>query len=167
MAKIDQQQRVNIAQPSNDDAGIDLSKKGRLPQHAGIFVPTLITSTTDLSGHLTTKKSLIHGLGLFANRDYSPHDVVWVEVYTLARPESDGPLRWTNHSDDPNCRLLLGSEVGNLEVGLIALRNICAGEEITYNYGDFGHTGHRVGCNCGSRSCCGSFVLRNEWGERK
>ena len=133
-----------------------------------IYIPEGLPEVTeDLGTHLLVEKSKIHGLGLFASRAYSAHDLVWRETLhgRLATPEDDGPLRWTNHSDDPNCVLLLEHAVG--EVGLVAARDIALGEELTYDYSNFGHSGRSALCNCGKPSCRGYFTLRTEWGERK
>ena len=124
-------------------------------------------SEVELLNRLKVDKSLIHGLGLYANKNFKRLDIVWYEkLNEKANPLNDGPLRWTNHSDNPNCLLVL--EVNKtLEAKLIAKRAISIGEEITYNYNLFGHTGHLTKCNCGNENCLGSFSLRDEWGERK
>lgn len=81
-------------------------------------------------------------------------------------------LRFVNHSCDPNCYfekwLLSGSEEdrnAEYQLGLFALRDIEAGEELTYNYGwsafqppRLDKNGERVSgerCLCGSPNCTG------------
>jgi SET domain-containing protein len=130
-----------------------------------IFIPKLILpeSDTDLRNALKVDKSIIEGLGLFADRDFPQFGVIWFEdLKAKAAPESGGPLRWANHSDDPNAILLIGQAVS-----LVALKDIKTNDEITYNYGVFGHTGHKAACNCGQDNCKGFFTLREEWGEKK
>jgi hypothetical protein len=134
---------------------------------SGIFLPESTISDTDLRSGLAVASSIIHGLGLFADKTFTQHNIVWRERLTgvIGKPEDDGPLRWTNHSDDPNCVLLIDLE--KVEVGLVALKSIKIGAEITYNYKDFGHTGYKARCNCSQLNCPGYFTLREEWGERK
>ena len=133
-----------------------------------LYQPNSLLSGTELSSVLKVEKSPIHGLGLFASKIYQLHDPIWHEALQgrSAKPEEDGPLRWTNHSDDPNSVLVLRLE-GQLEASLIALRKINVGDEITYNYNVFGHTGYSAACNSHNSNCRGSFVLRTEWGENK
>ena len=125
-------------------------------------------SDTDLRSGLEVATSKIHGSGLFAKR-YIPKDtVIWKEnlIKNFASPEQDGPLRWTNHSDDPNSELVVSlDEI--LQIGLIARQDIKEHDEITYNYNQFGHTGYQSLCTCSKPNCPGSFALRTEWGERQ
>ncbi len=134
----------------------------------GLYTPKNLLSDTDLRSGLKVEQSRIHGLGLFANRDYRIHDTIWYEkLKGRGAIEDEGPLRWTNHSDDPNSVLVLNSLDGLLEVSLVAVKEIVTQDEITYDYGTFGHSGSRAACNCRNENCRGSFVLRAEWGERK
>lgn len=133
---------------------------------AGLYESNKGDDSTLLNA-LTVAPSMIHGLGLFAKRTYVPHDTIWYESLRGGRRiEDEGPLRWTNHSDNPNCMLILCTDEG-LQARLVALRTIAMGDEITYNYTRFGHSGSRTACNCGNPACHGSFVMREEWGERR
>jgi len=134
----------------------------------GLYTPNEVVSDTILRSRLQVKESPIEGLGLFADHNYRKHDLIWKEVLRgdYAKPESDGPLRWANHSDGPNSALILSLD-GILETSLIAIKDIEIGEEITYDYNIFGHTGYEKKCNCGNPNCKGSFVLRTEWDEKK
>ena len=135
---------------------------------SGLYVPKNNLSETELLDGLLIDQSPIHGLGLYANKDFIKHDVIWNEILRgkNPNPQQEGPLRWTNHSDRPNSALIINSN-GLLDVSLIALDDIIKGDEITYNYNVFGHTGYEAACNCGNDNCKGSFNLRSEWGERK
>lgn len=94
---------------------------------------------------VVVKRSRIHGRGVFASRPiregclvgrYSgeetqedgPH-VLWVEDEKGAQfgIQGTGPLRFVNHSAEPN------TEFQGVE--LVALRGIRAGEELTADYG--------------------------------
>ena len=64
--------------------------------------------------------------------------------------QSSDPMRYTNHSCQPNARLCIRQ--GRVE--FYALRAIASGEEITVNYGETHHEGKLV-CQCGAAGCVG------------
>ena len=64
--------------------------------------------------------------------------------------KSRDPMRFTNHSCQPNARLTIRD--GRIE--FYALRAIAAGEELTVNYGETHHEG-RLECRCGAPGCVG------------
>jgi len=64
--------------------------------------------------------------------------------------QSSDPMRYTNHSCQPNARLCIRQ--GRVE--FYALRGIPVGEEITVNYGETHHEG-RLACRCGAVGCVG------------
>lgn len=66
----------------------------------------------------------------------------------LAR--STDPMRFTNHSCQPNGQLRIRE--GRIE--FYALREIAVGEEITVDYGETHHEG-RLTCRCGAVGCVG------------
>jgi uncharacterized protein len=66
-------------------------------------------------------------------------------------PSTD-PMRFTNHSCQPNGRLSI--QDGRIE--FYALRDIAVGEEITVNYGETHHEG-RLTCRCGAPGCIGKL----------
>jgi SET domain-containing protein len=67
--------------------------------------------------------------------------------------------RWINHGCDPNCEAELVTEKGALRVFISALRDISAGEELTYDYGleiDARYTKKlkkEFECRCGAPDC--------------
>lgn len=63
---------------------------------------------------------------------------------------SQDPMRFTNHSCQPNARLTIRD--GRIE--FYALRAIDTGEEITVNYGPTHHEG-TLACRCGAPGCTG------------
>ena len=63
---------------------------------------------------------------------------------------SADPMRYTNHSCDPNARL----DIRNGRVEFYALRDIGVDEEITVDYGETHHEG-RLRCRCGAAQCAG------------
>jgi uncharacterized protein len=62
------------------------------------------------------------------------------------------PMRYTNHSCQPNARLCIRQ--GRVE--FYALRAIAVGEEITVDYGETHHEG-RLSCRCGAPGCRGAL----------
>jgi SET domain-containing protein len=65
---------------------------------------------------------------------------------------SSDPMRYTNHSCQPNARLCIRQ--GRVE--FYALRAIEPGEEITVDYGETHHEG-RLSCRCGAPGCRGAL----------
>lgn len=65
---------------------------------------------------------------------------------------SSDPMRYTNHSCQPNARLVIRD--GRVE--FYARRAIAPGEEITVDYGDTHHEG-RLPCRCGVPGCRGAL----------
>lgn len=64
--------------------------------------------------------------------------------------KSADPMRFTNHSCQPNARLCIRQ--GRVE--FYALRAISVGEEICVNYGETHHEG-KLACRCGAPNCVG------------
>lgn len=76
--------------------------------------------------------------------------------------------RWINHSCDPNCEAVIEEDEKKRphkdKVFIEAIRDIAAGEELTYNYGitlDERHTPKLKklwGCRCGAKNCTGTML---------
>jgi uncharacterized protein len=64
------------------------------------------------------------------------------------------PARFLNHSCAPNCEALL--EDGH--IWIVALREIGAGEELTFNYGYDLEFYREHPCHCGAPGCVGYIV---------
>ena len=91
---------------------------------------------------LEVRASKIHGRGLFTINAIAQDELIGVCEVEPADPPGahtlwcdSGPvnvtcdLRFTNHSSEPNV-------VYYDSLRVVALRDIAAGEELTYNYGD-------------------------------
>jgi uncharacterized protein len=65
---------------------------------------------------------------------------------------SADPMRYTNHSCQPNARLV----IRNGRVEFYAARAIAPGEEITVDYGETHHDG-KLACRCGAPGCRGAL----------
>ncbi len=63
---------------------------------------------------------------------------------------STDPMRFTNHSCQPNAVLRIRQ--GRVE--FYAMRDLAVGEELTVNYGETHHEG-RLRCRCGAPGCVG------------
>lgn len=63
---------------------------------------------------------------------------------------STDPLRFTNHSCQPNAVLRIRQ--GRVE--FYAMRDVAFGEELTVNYGETHHEG-KLRCRCGALGCVG------------
>lgn len=118
---------------------------------------------------VAVKKSKIHGLGIFALRDFKKGEIVlhWDTSDRISREEFEKlpneekaritvckgiffrlnpPENFFNHSCEPN------TEVG--EFCDIAIRDIKKGEEITTNFeAEDRPMGLKMNCNCGSKKC--------------
>ena len=126
---------------------------------------------------VANRKSRIDGFGVFAQEDIPPRRkigeirgesisvaearrraagrarIMIVEVSprkAIDASESSDPMRFTNHSCQPNARL----SIQNGRVEFYALRAILSGEEITVNYGPTHHEG-TLACRCGAAGCNG------------
>lgn len=88
-----------------------------------------------------------------------------VYVFTLnQRYDIDGakgrnPARYINHSCDPNCEAFIIRG----RIWIYSLREIKAGEELTYNYGFDADTWDEHPCRCGSKRCVGYIVEEKQW----
>lgn len=90
-----------------------------------------------------------------------------VYIFTLSkRYDIDGDVPWNtarliNHSCDPNCEAWI---VGR-KIFIYSLRDIEAGEELTFDYGFDVDCYEDHPCRCGSKECVGYIVSRSQWPE--
>jgi|ERR1041385_5239481 SET domain-containing protein len=132
------------------------------------------------------KTSAIHGTGAFAKQLIGRDErVVEYRGEKISRTESmrrcaennqyifrlsdeydlDGDVEWNpgrflNHSCQPNCEAFL--EDGG--IWIVALRDVSAGEELTFNYGFDLEDYRNYPCNCGAPGCVG-FIVAEEFFE--
>ena len=88
-------------------------------------------------------------------RAASLHRIMIVEISSKTAIDASGstdPMRFTNHSCQPNARLAIIA--GRIE--FYALRAIAPGEEITVDYGETHHEG-RLRCRCAAPNCVGAL----------
>jgi hypothetical protein len=120
-------------------------------------------------------KSRIHGYGILATRDFKAGDeLAHVDGVPLRLAEvvddeyclwiNDDmyfdmvdQTRWINHSCRPNCEIAGDQEPdGTVWATVLALTDIKAGEELTYDYGF--SLAHAMPCRCGEPTCRGWIV---------
>lgn len=78
--------------------------------------------------------------------------------------DGHGMAMFINHSCDPNCE----TTEKNGRVWIEAIRNIAAGEEITYDYCLYdGGDDDEAFCNCGAKKCRGTMYSPREVRKRK
>ena len=90
------------------------------------------------------------------------------DKYVIDANVDGNDARWINHSCDPNCEAVYEeSDTGKKRKDRIyieALRDIAAGEELTYNYGIVLSEPHTArlkklwACHCGSPRCTGTML---------
>ena len=71
--------------------------------------------------------------------------------------------RYINHSCDPNCH----TEQFVRIIWIVAIRDIQAGEELTYNYGYELNDEPPEPCHCGAQNCCGYILGPQYWDRLK
>lgn len=90
-----------------------------------------------------------------------------VYIFTLnKRWDIDGSVPWNtarliNHSCEPNCE----AWVEEKSIFLYALRDIEEGEELGFDYGFDIECYEDHPCRCGTESCVGYIVSREQWGQ--
>ena len=75
-----------------------------------------------------------------------------------------GMAAFVNHSCQPNCET---DQIEN-RIWIIALRDIAAGEELTYDYNIYdAEPGEDSPCHCGARGCRGTLFSQEEIARHK
>ena len=129
-----------------------------------------------LSPKTEVRESKIHGRGLFAIADIAKDEIVAIkgghivdrkslreEITSLLGPveiqiddhffiapvsdeERELSMLYLNHSCDPNLGV-------HGEITFVAMREICAGEELTHDWAMTDDDDYSVECNCGAPDC--------------
>jgi hypothetical protein len=84
----------------------------------------------DLNKYIDINDSSIHGVGLFAKKDFNKNDLLFKAIYPTKQISYHGSL--INHSYNPNT-YLFENKNGWFIIGL---KNIKEGDEITVDYRD-------------------------------
>lgn len=134
---------------------------------------TTVSVKSYLSPKTVKKQSPIGGLGTFAISDIKKGEIVFVkgghivtrhELYysrqissylpisddlfigAVNKDEEDGIKLFVNHSCEPNCGL-------RGEITFVAMKDICAGDELTFDYAMVDNEFYELECNCGAPNC--------------
>jgi SET domain-containing protein len=148
-----------------------------------------------LSSPIEVRRSPIHGTGVFATRDIkAEEEIVWYEGALITHAEADAredtghtflftlnewwvvdaavggnDARFINHSCDPNCEAVGveddSGDPSKEQIVIQAMRDIRAGEELTYDYqleteepiDDEDRELWR--CRCGAANCRGVMLV--------
>lgn len=106
----------------------------------------------------------------YGDNHYGGHTFLFTlnEHYVIDGADGGNAARWINHSCAPNCQAFLieSREPGTAKdrVVLEALRDIRAGEELTYDYGIVLEVRQTAklkqiwACRCGSANCTGTLL---------
>ena len=148
--------------------------------------------TGSCTGRVTVKillrvgKSRIHGKGVFAAQDITkgtrilpylgekiahqeatqriaqgnPYIFFFDAHYDIDGQTLKNRARYLNHSCDPNCT----SDIIEEQIWILALRDIQAGEELSYDYGYELDGYEQRRCRCGAKHCCGYILAQELWG---
>ena len=81
------------------------------------------------------------------------------EHYALDGSTPKNTARYVNHSCDPNCHT---EQFGNT-IWIVAIEDIEAGEELTYNYEYEIDDEPAEPCHCGAKHCCGYILGPRCW----
>src|SRR5512132_1247937 len=129
-----------------------------------------------LSSKTEVRESKIHGRGLFAIADIAKNEIVAVKgghivdgktlrekitpvlgpveiqigddlfIAPVSDEERESSMLYSNHSCNPN----LGMRG---EITFVAMRDICAGEELTHDWATTDDDDYSIECNCGAPDC--------------
>jgi SET domain-containing protein len=99
-----------------------------------------------------------------ADRRYDGRQITYLFGLSGGKRVIDGTgiAAMINHSCAPNCE----AEEARRRVWITAIRDIRAGEELTYDYNLYDGEGD-VPCRCGARTCRGSLYSERELKKRK
>jgi uncharacterized protein len=124
----------------------------------GLFAAQDITKGTRIMQYIGEKiSSRERAMRLAAGNAYIFH---LTYRYAIDGQTLENTARYINHSCDPNCEVEKTSDT----IWIIALREIPAGEELTYNYGYDARDYQENPCNCGAPNCCGDILAQEYWG---
>jgi SET domain-containing protein len=82
------------------------------------------------------------------------------ERYDIDGKTLANTARYINHSCAPNCDIIHTTRT----IWIVALRDINAGEELSYNYGYDIKNYLAHPCHCGASTCCGYILDAQYWG---
>jgi len=131
----------------------------------GLFATTDIPQGTRIIEYLGEKITKDESARRLANYNtyifhLNYHYDIDGDTYDIDGDTLANTARYINHSCDPNCAVETTTET----IWIVALRDIQAGEELSFNYGYDAREYEKFPCHCGARNCCGYILGREYWG---
>jgi SET domain-containing protein len=136
---------LNLHDPSLVFAGSPIHGIGAF---AGVDLPCG-TRVTEYVGEKITRAESLHRC-----EQNNPFIFRLDDTWDIDGSCDSNPARFLNHSCAPNCE----AQFGEGRVWIVAVRDIRAGEEITFNYGFDLEDYREHPCHCGSPECVGFIV---------
>lgn len=139
--------------------------------HRGVFATCDIPKDTPIIEYvgekITKAESTRRGLALEERAKKTGEAAVYIftlnKKYDLDGATEANPARLINHSCDPNCE----SFIIRGHIWIYSLRDISAGEELSFNYGFDLETWEDHPCRCGHPQCVGYILDQQYWPELK
>lgn len=133
----------------------------------GIFASTDIPRDTPIIEYIgekiTKAESQRRGDALINRSKKSGGAAVYIftlnQRFDLDGAKGRNPARYINHSCAPNCE----AYIIRGRIWIYSLRDIKAGEELTYNYGFDIESWDEHPCRCGTDRCVGFIVDEKQW----
>jgi uncharacterized protein len=133
----------------------------------GIFarcdIPNDVPIIEYVGEKITKAESLRRGEALVEKSKKTGCAAVYVftlnQRYDIDGAKGSNPARYINHSCAPNCE----AYIIRGRIWIYSLREIEAGEELTYNYGFDVDTWDEHPCRCGTERCVGFIVEEKQW----
>jgi uncharacterized protein len=128
---------------------------------AGVYSTTAIRKGTRIIEYTGPRLTKEQSDGLYADNEVT-------YLFTMDDPnvviDGFGMAAFINHSCDPNCE---SDQFGN-EIWIVAMRDIAAGEELTYDYCLWdGEPGDEAPCYCSAKNCRGTMYSEEEIARQK
>ena len=136
----------------------------------GVFAVSAISKGQKVVRYLGKMRSHAEVDELYGDEDETGHTFLFTlnDDWVIDANSKGNVARWINHSCDPNCESSVEEDARGRsdhdKIFIEAIRDIAAGEELTYNYGivlDQPHTAARKklwGCRCGAQNCTGTML---------
>ena len=126
---------------------------------AGCYTSDPIKKGTRVVEYTGTVVSNAEGDALYKDKDYTYLFALDGGTHMV---DGYGTAMYINHSCEPNCE----TDQIDGKIWIIALRDIKAGEELTYDYNLFDGEGDAP-CTCGAKRCRGTMYSWDEIRKRK
>ena len=98
------------------------------------------------------------------------HDFYIMELcqgYYVDGKHKGSASRFINHSCNPNCELMRWNVKGLTRIGIFAIRDIAAGEPLSYDYQFDTQEENIFACRCGSSNCRGTMAPKKKEEEQE